>query len=163
MAGIGQEIILLDSLDSGDPFCTLEHLHNSFCDDFEFIWRFGNIRIFHLFWENPTQIPYWIFLLSQIFNQTTQLLTCGKPSEIKICLWKLKQNDLEIKLDVIISGGNIFLTYFRNFGQKRFSSRQRIEVKIIWEYSILASIICREENRFCPKFRKYVKIHFPQI
>ena len=31
----GRKIIFLDSLDPGDPFCTLDHLHNSFCDDFE--------------------------------------------------------------------------------------------------------------------------------
>jgi hypothetical protein len=51
MAGSDWKIICLDSMDPADPFCTLEHLHNSFCDDFEVIWRFGNFRIFQLFCE----------------------------------------------------------------------------------------------------------------
>jgi hypothetical protein len=34
-AGIGRKIYFPDSVDPGDPFCTLERLHNSFCDDSE--------------------------------------------------------------------------------------------------------------------------------
>ena len=34
-AGIGRKIYFSDSVDPGDPFCTLDHLHNSICDDFE--------------------------------------------------------------------------------------------------------------------------------
>ena len=37
LAGIGREITFLDSLDQGDPFCTLKRPHNSFCGDFELI------------------------------------------------------------------------------------------------------------------------------
>ena len=38
MAGIGRKTLFLDSVAPGDPFCsicTLKHLHNSFCGDFE--------------------------------------------------------------------------------------------------------------------------------
>ena len=36
---IGRKIYFSDSMDPGDTFCILDHLHNSFCDDFEiYLW-----------------------------------------------------------------------------------------------------------------------------
>jgi len=42
-AGIGREIIFSDSLNPGDPFCTVKRVHISFCGDFEPNRNFGKI------------------------------------------------------------------------------------------------------------------------
>ena len=46
---IGRKIKVLDSVDPGDPFCTLERLRNSFCGDFGIFWRFEKFQIFAIF------------------------------------------------------------------------------------------------------------------
>ena len=57
-AGIGREIYFLDSVDLGDPFCTLGRFHNSFCDDFELYQRSVKILIFMKFGSNSQKSPY---------------------------------------------------------------------------------------------------------
>ena len=42
-------MLCLESVDPGDPFCTLEYPHNSFCDDSGVIWRFGKFQDFATF------------------------------------------------------------------------------------------------------------------
>ena len=58
-AGIGRKILFSDSLDPGDPFCTLERLHNSFCDDSELDKKIGQKSIFGKFLKNRYLGHFW--------------------------------------------------------------------------------------------------------
>ena len=165
---IGTEIwpekIFFDSVDPGDPFCTLDRLHNSFCDDSE------QISILVIL----TEISHFRFLKifrililgrnfdEKIFGQNFYTVTWGTPwgtlrTKIQLRLTEIATfvllgaeailghfwEDFEFWVVEISAGNTSEISAGNTFWKLKIISLQHINSEVIWTNPGWYGDVCR--------------------